>query len=1047
MFNKISTFFQFGSNTQTNIISINPRIDVTIKRIEKDFFDGNFKQAIDDLDSLITDSSNEALKSVKYQLLILKANFLMQFRQINEFQELLEHIEKEYKNFIEIKFKELTLTLMAFNKNQEFFEFSKQLRIETPNSKSQSHFDILFYLNSGDILKAKELFEEEIKNTQYRKHLLLIGGHIYSNLYDYYGNDMKHFEQADLYYRELLQTEVSFLDKLHIKGFYAIYLLNKYLQNKIPRKDLLFTIDDYKNPLDIILKNEEYFNAEYIKTVIENYIHIIPYSGSQDEYRAFYKKYDKYLSIKHYIQYCDIDGTDYDHNKIQKYILDNYQVNDLLVYTSLIFNCSNTTIEEIVKFLQNNIKFLYEHGFIIYSYVKGQILLSYKMDEEIIKYLDNNKYNNLDILLAFIESKNYVNIKIQDENIDKLIEFSLDENNIQARILDVIKLLKKLGKRKEYLHLALSKQNVFNGIIFETLKICEKDKNLYFKDFEDFVSNMENKDYYNVIIGNIYVKHDRLDKALNYYYLESKRNNNKEAMIALLQVSWDNFHISHKIIENSKQIEIFNLLIVRKEHLKLEDLIFLLMYSIHILKDTRQILPIVNQELLNLDIQNLDNSLKVSLSDIFTQTSFGILSNYNDMFLYDSNLCLVQDGKTYIQNNYIILEENKNNFGLYLIDDNEYFLKEQDNIYKKKSLFHRIVGPFAFQCENPNMFEMKLDENSKEPLHELFDFMSQQTNYTKDLFQRYSDEKFRGLYALANKNYKNYFTLIPYLLNSKTMNFNSLHVNYLPNEKKKILTLSSIIFLSEINQLEIVLKRDDIVIQQTFVNWLKDYSQTIDYTNMPQDFTYLDEKGHKFIPFTDDSIKQAESFKASIFKIINVILKCKIIDDTSENLPIKETYSMLAPHIGNQEYKALAYCVNHNYQIISENNVFGMLFDTMKYNKVFISNSISLLTETLKNDIYRNLIIDLHMKRYKYVLNDNYVNGLLNFMKKHDISDLLDEEKELIKIASSYGFLDKIKQYYRKKFKVIYPKSVLPTKTSFDKNIEKVFKIIGSEEL
>ncbi|WP_323659401.1 hypothetical protein [Aliarcobacter butzleri] len=1039
MFNSIKNFIQFGNNTQTNNISINPKINTSIKRIEKDFFDGNFKQAIDDLDSLIADNNNEALKSVKYQLLILKASFLMQFRQINEFQELIELIEKEYKNFIEIKFKELRLTLMAFNKNQEFFDYSKQLRIETPNSKPQGHFDIVFYLNTGNLLKAKELFEEEIKNTQYRKHLLLIGGHIYSNLYDYYGNVMTHFEQADLYYRESLEnTEVSFLDKLHIKGFYATYLLNSNFQKQISKENLLFDVQDYKKDLDVILENQNYFNTKYIKIVIENYIYILTYSGSKDEYNEFYKKYENFLSIKHYIQYCGVNEVAYEHNKIQEYILKNQELNNLLVYSSLVFNSSKKNIEEIIKFLQTKKEYLHEHSFIHYAYVKGQILLSNEIETDLIKYLEEHKYNDIDTLLASIETAHYTHAEISNKDIDKLIKFSLNDNTFQARILDVIKLLKKLDRRREYLDLALNKQNIFSSIIFETLKICEKDKNLYFKDFEYFINNISNQDYYSAIIGNIYVKHDRPDKAFNYYYLESKRNDNQEAMIALLKVTWDHFYISQKILENSKQKEIFNLLIARKEHLKLEDLIFLLMYAIHILKDTRQILPIINQELLNLDIKKLDNSIQVMLSNIFTQP----LSKYNDMFLYDSNLCLVQDSKTYFQNNYTILEENKNNFGLYVIDDNEYFLKKQDNTCKQESLFHRLVGPFAFRCENPNMIKIKLDEDSEDPLHELFDFMNQQTNYTKDLFQRYSDEIHIGLYALASKTYKNYFTLIPYLLNSKTINFNSLHINYLPKERKKILTLSSIVFLNEINQLEVVLKREDILIQQTLVNWLKDYSQKIDHTNMPQDFTYLDEEGHKFISFTDDSIKQAETFKTSILDIINAILKCEIIDDTSENLPIKKTYSMLAPHIGNQEYKALACCINHNYQIISEDNIFDMLFDTMKYNKVFISNSIALLIETLKRDTYRSLIIDLHMKKYKYVLNENYVDGLVDFMIKHDISNLLDEEKELVKIANSYGFLDKIKQYYRNKFKVLYPKIILPTKTSFDENIEKIFAFI-----
>lgn len=923
MFNLNFAFLQRDSSQN---ITINPKIDVSIRRIEKDFFDGNFRQAVEDLNDLIKDNSSEALKSVKYQLLLLKASFLMQFRKIDEFEELIELIENKYSNELKsdngTKFEELKLTLMAFNKDEEFFEFSKQIRRDTPNSKPQGHFDIIFYLNSGNFQEAKEIFDIEIKNEKYKKHLLMIGGHIYSSLYRDKTDDVDIFNNADKYYTEALKTEnINFLDKLQIQGFYAITLLNKNFQDKVFQNDLPFSIEDYKKSLDIVLENEVYFNPEYIKILIENYIYVLFYLRLKDEYNQFYKKYEQNLSIKHYIQYCDVNNIEYKHEKIQKSILTNNRLDDLLIYSSLIPDSTDKDIIEIIRFLKKKNELLYRHSSMLYSYIKGQILLSNEIETDLIKYLEERKHNDIDTLLAFIETEKYLSMDIQDNDINKLIEFAEFENNLQQKILDVIKLLSRLGKRKEYLDLALAKQNVFNSVILETLKICDMDKDLHFKDFENFINGISNKDYYGTIIGNIYIKHDKHKKAFAYYYQEYKKNNRVDIMLAMLQVAGNYYHSSHQILEDSKQREIFNALIAKQEDLNIENLIFLLQYSIYILKDTRQILPIVNQELLNLDIKNLDNSIQVMLSNIFMQTSFGVLSNYNDMFLYDANLCLVQDGKTYFQNNYTTLEENKNNFGLYVIDDNEYFLKKQDNTCKKESLFHRLVGPFAFRCENPNMIEMKLDEDSEDPLHELFDFMNQHTNHTKDLFQRYSDEIYIGLYALASKTYKNYFTLIPYLLNSKTINFNSLHINYLPKERKKILTLSSIIFLSEINQLEFVLERDDIVIQQTLVNWLKDYSQTIDYTNMPQDFTYLDEEGHKFILFTDDNIKQAENFKASIFKIINKILKCEIIDDTSENLPIKGTYSMLAPLIGNQEYRALAYCINHDFQIISENNI------------------------------------------------------------------------------------------------------------------------------
>ncbi len=1034
MFNFNFALFQRGSK-QSNAILINPKIDVIIKRIEKDFSDGNFKQAIDDLNSLIKDNDGEALKQVKYQLLLLRASFLMQFRKLDEFEELLSHIEVEYNSFIEGKLKELKLTLMAFKKDENFFVLSKQLRLETQNSMSQAYFDVIFYLNSGNLLKAKELFEREIANTPHRNRLLLIGGHIYSNFYGYIDDSMVFFSQAKQYYEEALKTDtLSFLDKIHIQGFYASYLLKVKFQKQIQKENLAFDMQDYRESLDIVLSNKAYFNSDYINEVIEAYINILQYLGLQDDYNGFYKKYENNLSIKHYIQYCAINNIEYEHIKIQEYILAQQQVDAVLAYSSLVFNDSKNDIEEVVKFLQANTKFIYEHPFVLYGYIKGQILLGYKVDAELAHYLSEHKYRDIDTVLAFIEVSIYLNSEISNEDINSLVQLGLDENNLQTKVLEVIKLLVGLGKRREYLDLALAKQGVFGGIIFETLKICANDGELHFKDFENFINSIFERDRYRAIIGNIYVKYGKQDMAFDYYYLEGKRRNSNEAMLAALQVVWDYHSKSHKILEDSRQREIFNLLIAKKEDLNLENLIFLLMYSVYVLKDTRQILPIVNQELLNLDIQTLENNIKVYLSDLYIQTQYG-LPSYREIFLYDSNLCLVCDGKTYPKNSYTISEENKNNFGFILIDDNEYFLKTRADDCKEESLFHRIVGPFAFRCENPSMISLKINEDSENPFSEFFDFMDNQAKQTKNLFQRYSNNAPYGLYSLAGHDYKNYFSLIPFLLNNESMNFNSLHINHLPQDKKKILTLSSIIFLQEINQLEVVLQRDDIVIQQTLVNWLKDYLQKIDHTSMPQDFSYLSEKEHKITPITFKELKDLVS------GITMNIMKCTIIDDASENLPIKEA-AHLAPHVGVQEYQALAYCINHDYQIISENNIFEMLFETMEINKAFISNSVALLYELLDYADYRKLKIDLHKKKYKYVLPTVYIKRLVSFMEMYDVLDLEDEEKELIKIAGEYGYLKKIEKYYNDKFKVLYPKSVMPTKTFFDENIEKLFDIV-----
>jgi hypothetical protein len=129
----------------------------------------------------------------------------------------------------------------------------------------------------------------------------------------------------------------------------------------------------------------------------------------------------------------------------------------------------------------------------------------------------------------------------------------------------------------------------------------------------------------------------------------------------------------------------------------------------------------------------------------------------------------------------------------------------------------------------------------------------------------------------------------------------------------------------------------------------------------------------------------------------------------------------------------------YNYQIISENNIFDMLFETLKFiNKDFISNATVFLENILEYEKRRSLILDLHQKKYKYVLSANYANNLIEFMRKKDILSLQQDEFELIKIANDYGFLENIKKYYNDNFKVLFPKTVLPVKTFLDKNIEKL---------
>ncbi len=84
----------------------------------------------------------------------------------------------------------------------------------------------------------------------------------------------------------------------------------------------------------------------------------------------------------------------------------------------------------------------------------------------------------------------------------------------------------------------------------------------------------------------------------------------------------------------------------------------------------------------------------------------------------------------------------------------------------------------------------------------------------------------------------------------------------------------------------------------------------------------------------------------------------------------------------------------------------------------------------------------MFLKKYKYVLSEQNVSTFIEYMKKNNISDLVEKEYELIKIMDNYGWLDEIKRYYFNKFKGKYLKTNLPIKNDFDMNIEFILEIL-----
>ncbi len=1025
MMNRILSFFNIGNIVQQNIVNIDcDLINNITNNIKKDFFDGNISKAINELDNLINKYDSKEHQKISYNLFLLRANFYIYLQKIDEFEKLISYLEKNYHDFLDIHFQELKLTLLSLqNKKEDFLSLVNDILIKK-DSLPKAYFEMMYYLNN-DVKKAKEIYDSFEKKSSF--NILYNGFLIYSKLYEI-TQQKEYFDIANDIVQEIkkIKKDLNFFERLSIDGFYGLSKINNFLMGK--KDNINFDINNYKKLIEIIIENKEYFNGWYLQKIINIYLYILLYQNRTKEYKQTALKYTNLISNFHYLNYLNLENKELDHQVLQEKAKKNDE--DFIFYITLLFEkIKEKDKNEIKDFLLNyDNKYILKNDYLIYIYCK----FFKEIPKTIKKYVEKNKYKNLYTLLSFMNlSKNITN-----EDLNHLIQLAEKENNIFGLIYDVLIILQKNKKIKELLNLSIKKQETFENIVFKTLKIMYNDYNITYDEFKYFLEHIKIEKEHYAIIGNIFVKFERYKEAFEYFlnvYEENK--DNTEVIIALLQLIWNYYNISNEILDKDKQTELFSNLLSKSKHLSLNEVVFLFLYSLYLIKDTNQTIQILNQRLLNIKEKENDfnNDLFSSLTNLYL---LHFDAKYENLFFIENNECLIdKEYKTiYIKQDYHI--DNFNiNLDIKKIDEIEYLsLKEKE--YKKESFLQVILSNIIFTEKNPNIIALRVDMKDDNPLKELFDFIEKTKRNEIELFEAYSKGNYLiGLYNLAKNDYKNYFTLIPYLLNLK-WNFNSLELNYI--NRPKILTFSSIVFLDELKLLDKVLQRKDILIQKSLINWLKRYIEEINYNNLPLDYKYLNRDDIKFEPFREETIKRTKLFRQKLISLLQKLNKCNIIEDHLENLPIKESFNKISNFMGFQEYWAFVYCINHNYQIISENNVFNFLFEHFKFNKLFISNSLSLL----EFQDYIDIVEKLYEQNYKYLVSKNMENQIITLSRNYIILEIHKKNKILLKIANEYGFLERIKKYYYYKFEVLYPKKDLPKKTFFDENIEKIIKII-----
>lgn len=1011
----------FGSNNtynQTNIENQNnysSKIKTLLKSLDGYFNNGDIVKAFELLNSAIGEYQH---KESKYHLFLKKVEYLLEVRNIDEAKKTLDLLKKDYNNYINTKYKELLLSIHSIEQREkEFFLLLEEIKLEKGDVKSDKYFNIFYNLNSANLDKAKKEFEEYTFDEKEKNYIL--GGHLYANLYRETHSE-ESLELATKYYKTTLDNNPDFLLKLQVEGFFITNIINEVFQTQkeFDKKKLI----EYKKSLKKLFQERKFFNKYYINSQKVFYASMLILLDFQDEFIQFYEDNETVLFDEYYLQYCSEKEIKIDHLKIQS----KFDKNDSLLvsYGSLMTNKDEQTI--ILEFFEKKLDLLFKNDLILLFYIKGITTLKKYIPKDVKDYIISNKSNSHEIYMAYLLLKNYLGKEIKDNEIELLLNFTEKENTVYAKILETIDLLKKIRKQPFYIKLAISKIKQFKELTPYILNKCWHDQELMINDFELLIENID-KLAFSSKIADIYLKYNRYDKSFEYFALTWNNEKTINNAINLLIVSFKNYEsFVCRIDEEIEDEAIYYLNSMHKE-LSFNNISLISYFSLVIRKDINNAFGVVNKKILGIDVSQLDNFNKQQLSSLY----FGSIINFKDKEFgnFEKNTIFLKEGIYYLDKELFknIHKVYVEKFNIVLTEKMIIKRFKDDKSYEEKSLFHFILNKILHTIEEPSFITMKVNTSANNPFESLQEQLIEQSKHTEDIFEKFSNNEDISFWSMTG-TYDKYFELISELLNNEKINFKSCQINFKDKSVPKLLTLSSIVFLNYNNKLENVLKREDVFIQKTTYDWLSTYIEKLSKEDEIFSVFVKDGQCYKNIV----SKEQIEIFTNRLKEILNNINLSKIIDDIKYSLPFKEAFE-LSKYYGIQEYQALAISYKDNYQIITEDRIFEVIYDGFRFNKSMISNSLSLLEIEEINE----LGLKLHKKKYKYVINENLLTHLIRIITKQNIvNDFSYEEIELIKILNDYGWLDSIKKYYIHNYKILYPKINIPEKDFLSNNIE-----------
>ena len=152
MFNWLSSFINTGKIEQSTIgiqNNYSSEVNTLLESLDEHFYDGKITKAFELLNTALEKHQH---KESKYYILLKKAEYFLELRNLEKTKDILNLLKKGYSDYNIIKHKEILLSIYSVEKNEkDFFELVKDLKAEKDDIKSDDYFKIIFYLNRGNI--------------------------------------------------------------------------------------------------------------------------------------------------------------------------------------------------------------------------------------------------------------------------------------------------------------------------------------------------------------------------------------------------------------------------------------------------------------------------------------------------------------------------------------------------------------------------------------------------------------------------------------------------------------------------------------------------------------------------------------------------------------------------------------------------------------------------------------------------------------------------------------------------------------------------------